>query len=169
MIYLVRQRRRMAATVLALSLLSGMAVTQAGCDSNKIREGAKAAVAIQTAVDVAIDSTDKLLDDKIITPAKAKVIVPAIKKVHDANGAFIEIGSKMKADTGSNRCILASQLGTVVDALAALKDAGVLGIKSANGQLVFDLLISSVKSDIQIIAALIGDCAVPAAVKASHI
>lgn len=152
---------------LTLVLCSVLALTacplpKTGKSEDSMHKAAAAALTIQTVTDTAIDSTAQLFHDGIIDKVKTRTITLAIQEIHNSNGVLINSARSLKADTAEARCILSGTLLEVVTAIQALKDAGVLGIKSATGVLVFDTLISGLKSDVQIVAAVLGDCAVPA-------
>lgn len=146
------RRRALIAALIVFSILSQ------ACDKDKVHAAAKAADQIQIVTDKGLDTTSELLHANIITKAKAREITLAIQKIHEANGALINLAAGMAADTASNRCALAAQLQLVLDALKELKATGVLGIKSANGSLVFDTMINGLKTDIGVVAAALGDC-----------
>lgn len=151
---------------LALAIVLYALVLCTACPFSKapdsIHKAAAAANTIQTVTDTAIDTTAQLYHDKVIEKAKAHLITLAIQKIHNTNGVLITTARSLTADTPEARCILSNTLLLIVGDIQALKDAGVLGIKSVDGVLVFDTLISGLKADIQIVAAVLGDCATPA-------
>lgn len=146
------RRRALIAVIIICSILAQ------ACDKDKVHAAAKAADQIQIVTDKGLDTTAELLHANIVTKAKAREITLAIQKIHDANGTLINLVAGMTADTASNRCLLAAQLNLVLDALKELKATGVLGIKSANGSLVFDTIVNGLKTDIGLVAAALGDC-----------
>lgn len=137
--------------VVVPTALVGVLVTQASCDSNKLREARKAAYRIQVVTDAAIDTTATLFHDGVITKEKTNQIAKVLLKVNTGNAVLINKAEAAVADTPEVRADLIAQLRVVEEAVKELKAAGVLGIKSANGSLAFDSAIRALDTAIAVI------------------
>lgn len=125
----------------AIAFLIALSMFAQACDSNKIREARKAAYRIQVVTDAAIDTTATLFHDGILTKEKTNQIAKVLLKINNGNLVLINKAEAAQADTLEVRTDLIAQLKVVEEAVKELKAAGVLGIKSADGNLAFDSAI----------------------------
>ncbi len=132
------------------------------CNKNTdVQKAAVAASDVQTVIDTTTDSVAQLYHDGILSKEKTHQVALLLQKINGANGVLISTAKSMNSDSTINRCILAGQLLVVANAIKDLQAAGVLGIKSKTGALVFDTALASIIADIKVVAAIIGQCANP--------
>lgn len=146
---MISQRKRFS-ILLTITLLSMVAVTQTACDS-RLREARKAAHRIQVVTDGLIDTTTVLYHDNVINTDKKNQVALILLRINTGNKVLIDKAEAATADTPEVRASLLTQLRLIEDGIKALKAAGVIGLRSTNGQLAFDSGISALDGAIAII------------------
>ncbi len=144
-------KRRYIAGALILAV-----VAQAACSPQVLRESRKAAHRIQVGLDGMTDTTAVLYHDKIITTDKKNVIVTLLIKANTANRKLTDTAAAATADTPELRRNLTDTLTEVENIVKELKAAGLLGIKSKDGNLAFDLALNTLDASIAIIKGALG-------------
>lgn len=147
----MKTRRYQIAAILAVLIL----MTACPSQPQALRESRKAAHRIQVAVDSATDTTAVLYHDQIITQEKKNAIVKILMKVNAANRVLIDKAAAATADTPSLRAELLTALSQIESALAELNAAGVLGIKTKEGQLAFETVLQTMTASINIIKGVL--------------
>lgn len=157
--FISNKKKTTAALLLAIVLIGFNGTCLTSTENKDAQRAAVAASNIQTVVDKAVDVTLQLFHDGLLPKAKAHTVGLILQKTNAANQILINTARSMNVDSATNRCILADQLLLVANGVKELQEAGLLGIKSKTGELVFDTLLSSLIADIKIVAAVIGTCA----------
>lgn len=143
-------RKSAIALLLALGLLSQAQMCE---KANRLRDARKAAYRIQVVTDASIDTTATLFHDGVIDKAQTNKIAKILLKVNSGNKVLIDKAEAATVDTPGVRADLLAQLRVIEDAVKELKDAGVLGIKSKDGNLAFDSAVAALDSALAIIQA----------------
>jgi spore coat protein CotF len=130
-------------------------MTQTACSPQVLRESRKAAHRIQVTIDGMTDTTAVLYHDKIISTEKKNAIVALLIKANTANRKLIDMAATATADTPELRRSLTDTLTEVENIVKELKAAGLLGIKSKDGNLAFDLALSTLDTSIAIIKGVL--------------
>lgn len=130
-----------------------LVATQTACpsNSNRVREARKAAYRIQVIVNAATDTTAELYEAKVLSREKTNQIARLLLKVNDANRVLIDTAGAATVDSPAVRSDLLETLKIIQVAVRELKDAGVLGIKSQNGELAFSSAMAALDTSIAII------------------
>lgn len=139
----------------AIALLIALSLFAASCGPKKLREARKAAHRIQVVVDAATDSLVVLHSKGFVDDAKTRTVAVALLKVNEANAVLIAHAKAATVDDAPTRAALLNDLQAVIQAVEALKAAGILGIKSETGSLAFESAVNALNTSIEILRGVL--------------
>lgn len=138
--------------ILALTVVAAISI-QAACDSNKIREAAKASDRMATLIGSAIDLKRQLGQSGAITPAEELALTQHLLTANNQVKAFNNYAKTLTTDDAATRLNLAEAFNNVTMAINSLSNQAIFPIKDPEARKRLMAILNSINSSIIIIDA----------------
>jgi hypothetical protein len=121
------------------------------CESNKIREAAKASDRMATLIGSAIDLKRDLAAQGAITPQEELTLTTQLLTVNTQVKTFNNYARTLKEDTPETRLNLANAFNQVTQAINGLSNQAIFPIKNAESKQKFLAILNSINASISIV------------------